>query len=177
MKLTLKNTILIKRKKEDFTSNIFLPQRDINSLQLQKESLYMDLQHFLVSYFVLFCCWVVFYFFYILCLLVLLFWLFFCFCVWFLSQISNNLKLQKEMDHRAREDPLQNKTYYKKWAPKLLANFPLHHSLTSVTVISLRRVRNENEQQQNDRNKKKIFHGISFIYLCYFKRPPNYLHY
>ena len=102
---------------------------------------------------------------------------FFVFCVWFLSQISNNLKLQKEMDHRAREDPLQNKTYYKKWAPELLVKFPLHHSLTSVTVISLRRVRNENEQQQNDRNKKKIFHGISFIYLCYFKRPPYNLHY
>ena len=54
MKLTLKH--YTNEKKEDFTSNIFLPQRDINSLQLQKESLYMELQHFPFSYFVLFCC-------------------------------------------------------------------------------------------------------------------------
>ena len=100
-KLILKNTILIKRRKDDFTTNIFLPQRDINILQFQKECVYMDLQHFLVNYFVLLCCWVVS-FFSIFCVwnlycFFLIFFLFFC--VWFFLQISiNNLKLLKEMD-------------------------------------------------------------------------------
>ena len=73
----------------------FLPQRDINILQFQKEYVYMDLQHFLVYYFVLLCYWVVSFFFYILCLKFVL--LFYAFFVWFFLQISiNNLKLLKK---------------------------------------------------------------------------------
>ena len=54
---TNKKKNVIGRKLHDFNTNTSLPQRDINILQLRNECVYMNLQHFLVFYFVLFCCW------------------------------------------------------------------------------------------------------------------------
>ena len=108
-KLTLKNTILIKRRTEDFITNIFLLQRDkyltfAKGMRIYGPSTFSCLSFCFIL--LLSCILLFLYFVFEACIA-----FFSCFlCMICFANIYNS-KLLKKMDHQAREDPLQNKTF------------------------------------------------------------------